>query len=129
MRKYLLVLVLCVGVAGCTWEQAEKNADKIADGTDRIGAGNKALLPFTKEIGLAVGGILIGIGGIARSVSAFAKGRRIAKAAVAAAETVAGGGVAMANAASLPLLNVGPEITEAYDAGVKAGTIQPKPKG
>jgi len=124
MKKYLAVMVLVVCVAGCTWEQTERNADKVTAGANKAADINGALAPVTGPWGAAAGGILLGIAGIARSVSALAKARRLAKAAVAAAEMVDKGGSAISTAAVLH--GAQDEITAAYEDGLKSGLIKPK---
>ena len=36
MKKYLLCVLLAFAVAGCTWEEAEQNAEKIQGGAQKV---------------------------------------------------------------------------------------------
>lgn len=127
MKKYLIILVLCLGVVGCTadeWGKFEQGADKVAGGSDKAAEVNGALSPITGPYGIAVGGILVGIGGIARALSNLAKAKKLAKAAVAAAEMVEKGGSAISTAAVLH--GAQDEITAAYETALKTGLIAKK---
>ena len=124
MRTYLLAVVMLVCLAGCTWEQAETNAQRVERGADKAAEVNQALSPVTGPWGVAAGGILLGVAGIARTIAALAKNRKLAKAAVAAAEMVDKGGSAISTAAVLH--GAQDEITAAYEEALKTGLIKPK---
>ena len=113
MKKLLAVVFAVVLLAGCSWEQAADNADKVAAGADKIAEVNGALTAVTGPWGVAAGGILLGLGGIARSIAALAKGKKLAQAASEAADNTPGGGQALVNAAIG--LGVVEDIRKAYD--------------
>lgn len=120
MKKTLITLALIsvITMCGCSdsfWESfgsgAQKTADIAATGESISGA----VAPFTFGYGTAGVGILSGIGLVAQTLVSLAKSKRLAKAAVIAADLKPGGGKALNEAAAL--LNVGAEIVKAYKEG------------
>ena len=127
MKKVFVSLVLCLVVAGCTWEDVENNAEKVQGGAATTSEVAAVTSPFTGPYGPLVGTVAGAVGTIAGAVAAFARARQArnaAKAAVIAAEKVPGGGAALIEASSKT--GVSTLITAAYEAASAAGLVKPK---
>jgi hypothetical protein len=115
MKKLLISLILCSALVGCSWEEAEKNAEKavkIADSAEKVAVSTSFL---TGPYGEAAVPILGAISAIATAVAGLArrKTKAVAKAATEAAEEVPGGGQQLVNSAHEN--GVSKEIRRAYE--------------
>jgi imidazoleglycerol phosphate synthase glutamine amidotransferase subunit HisH len=116
MKKLLIALTLSATLIGCSWEEAEQNAEKIAQGSAKAEQVATVLSPFTAGYGTAAATVLSGVGNIALAIAALAaskKKKAIAKAASEAADIVDGGGQALVNSAHEN--GVSKEILKAYE--------------
>lgn len=116
MKKIFLALALSALLVGCSWEEAEQNAEKIAQASSKAEQVATVLSPFTAGYGTAAATVLSGLGNIALAIAALAaskKRKAVAKAAVVAADETGGGGQALVNAAHAN--GVSKEILKAYE--------------
>jgi hypothetical protein len=118
--KYILISILALTIAGCSWEQVEANAEKaasIASDGEKVAVSTSFL---TGPYGTAAVPILGAISAIATAVAGLArsKTKKVALAASQAADKVAkgnGAGQALVDAATV--YGVVKEIKSAYING------------